>query len=282
MPPARNTNRFDAASGDMTRWHAHDCGQFILVEAGTSHLYTELGTWIIPSRRVAWVPPGVLHASRPGGGGTGWVLIPPLMLQDLPPRVCVLRTSALMIAALQRVAQLDSGDPMGTLLWRVIAQDVGSAQPEPLEVPMPSSARLLKAAHRVLASPTAAISLDRIAAHAGMSRRSFARHFRSETGLSFARWRRAVIAQHSLELVASGHKVSSVATDVGYESVSAFIAMFRRQYGESPRQFLLENSGCYLESPDVHRNSTLKPEQHRWVGHQDAPAREVIRSPVAQ
>ena len=252
MSAARNTNRFDAATGGVTRWHAHDCGQFILVETGTSHLYTELGTWIIPARRVAWVPPGVLHASRSSGGGRGWVLIPPLMLQDLPPRVCVLRISALMIAALQRVAQLDSDDPMEALLWRVIAQDMRSAQPEPLEVPLPSSARLLKAAHKVLANPTAAISLDRIAAHAGMSRRSFARHFRSQTGLSFARWRRAVIAQHSLELVASGHKISSVATDVGYESVSAFIAMFRRQYGESPRQFLLENFGRYLQSPEVH------------------------------
>ena len=106
MSAARNTNRFDAATGGVTRWHAHDCGQFILVETGTSHLYTELGTWIIPARRVAWVPPGVLHASRSSGGGTGWVLIPPLMLQDLPPRVCVLRISALMIAALQRVAHL--------------------------------------------------------------------------------------------------------------------------------------------------------------------------------
>ncbi len=252
MPAARNGNRFDSAAGEVTRWHAHDCGQFILVEAGTSHLYTELGTWVIPARRIAWVPPGVLHKSRSSGGGTGWVLIPPLMLQDMPSRACVLRTSALTIAALQRVAQLDSSDPMASLLWRVIAQDILSARPEPLEVPMPSSARLLKAAHRVLASPTAHISLDRIAAHAGMSRRSFARHFRSQTGLSFARWRRAVIAQHSLELVASGHKVSSVATDVGYESVSAFIAMFRRQYGESPRQFLLENAGSYLGSPEIH------------------------------
>src|SRR4030081_2248314 len=139
MLPLRNTNRFGAATADTSPWHAHDAGQFILVETGTSHLYTELGTWIIPARRVAWVPPGVLHASRSSGSGTGWVLIPPVMLEDLPPRVCVLRTSALMIAALQRVAQLDSIDPMGPLLWRVIAQDMRSAQPESLEVPMPSS-----------------------------------------------------------------------------------------------------------------------------------------------
>jgi AraC-like DNA-binding protein len=43
-----------------------------------------------------------------------------------------------------------------------------------------------------------------------------------------------------------------VATDVGYESVSAFIAMFRRQYGESPRRFLLENAERYLQAAAVH------------------------------
>jgi AraC-like DNA-binding protein len=138
------------------------------------------------------------------------------------------------------------------LLWRVIAEEMRGTEPELLEVPLPSSPRLLKAAQSVLTNPTAAISLDKIAGRAGMSRRSFARHFRNQTGLSFARWKRAVIAQHALQLVASGHKVSSVATDVGYESVSAFIAMFRRQYGESPRQFLLDNSERYLETTLVH------------------------------
>jgi AraC-like DNA-binding protein len=247
-----DTNRFDAASADPARWHAHDTGQFILVESGASHLHTGLGTWIIPARRIAWVPPGVLHASKSSGDGHGWVVIPPVRLPDLPSRVCVLRASALMVSALQRVAQPQPSERLATLLWRVIAEEMRSAQPELLEVPLPSSPRLLKAARSVLTSPTATISLDKIATQAGMSRRTFARHFRSQTGLSFARWKRAVIAQHALELVASGHKVSSVATDLGYESVSAFIAMFRRLYGESPRQFLLDNAEHYLEANLIH------------------------------
>ena len=135
---------------------------------------------------------------------------------------------------------------MRGLLWKVVAAEMSAAQPECLEVPMPTAPRLLKAAQSVLTSPTAATSLDQLAACAGMSRRSFSRHFRSQTGLPYARWKRAVIAQHALELVAAGHKVSSVALDVGYESVSAFIAMFRRQYGESPRQFLVDHSDRYL------------------------------------
>jgi AraC-like DNA-binding protein len=242
----RGTNRFDGASPDETAWHAHEGGQFILVETGISHLRTELGAWIIPARRVAWVPPGVRHASRSSGGGSGWVVIAPVGLQNLPGGVCVLRASALMMASLQRLTQLTSSDAsMRRLLWKVVAAEMTAAEPELFEVPMPTAPRLLKAAQSVLTCPTAAASLDKLAVRAGMSRRSFARHFRSQTGLPYARWKRAVIAQHALELVAAGHKVSSVALDVGYGSVSAFIAMFRRQYGESPRQFLIDNSERY-------------------------------------
>jgi AraC-like DNA-binding protein len=152
-----------------------------------------------------------------------------------------------MIASLQRLTQLKASDEaMRRLLWQVVEAEFNETHHEQLGVPMPTAPRMLKAARRVLARPTAAASLDQLAAGGGMSRRSFARHFRSQTGLPYSRWRRAVIAQHALELVAAGHKVSSVAIDMGYESVSAFIAMFRRQYGESPRQFLIENPERYF------------------------------------
>jgi len=61
---ARSTNRFEAEGAAEAKWHVHASGQFILVESGISHLRTELGSWIIPTRRVGWVPPRLLHAAR--------------------------------------------------------------------------------------------------------------------------------------------------------------------------------------------------------------------------
>jgi AraC-like DNA-binding protein len=269
------THGFDGASPEEATWHAHAEGRFILVETGMCHLYTEVGAWMIPARRVAWVPPRLRHTSGSSGGGTGCVLIPPVGLQGLPDSVCVLRASKLMTASLQRLAQLMPGDgPMRHLLWNVVAAEMTQAPPEQLEIPMPTGARLLKAAQSVLTRPTAAASVDKLAACAGLSRRSFTRRFRSQTGLSYSRWKRAVVAQHALELIATGHKVSSVAFDVGYESVSAFIAMFRRQYGESPRQFLIDNGGS--------ARSLLESEQPRRVRHEYPVARGSVRCPVGQ
>src|SRR6202162_3020163 len=92
-------NRFDCASPDELGWHAHEGGQFILVESGVSHLFTDIGAWVIPTRRVAWVPPGVRHTSRSSAGRRGRVVISPVPLHNPPTGVCVLCASALMMAS---------------------------------------------------------------------------------------------------------------------------------------------------------------------------------------
>ncbi|MDB6084419.1 MAG: AraC family transcriptional regulator, partial [Gammaproteobacteria bacterium] len=75
--PQRPPNRFDATLPGESKWHTHAGGQFILVETGVSHLATEAGAWIVPTRRIGWVPPGVRHMSRPSRIGKGWVIIAP-------------------------------------------------------------------------------------------------------------------------------------------------------------------------------------------------------------
>jgi AraC-like DNA-binding protein len=230
-------------------FHTHDGGQFILVESGISHLRTEAGAWIIPSRRIGWVPPGVSHSSRSSGSGRGWVILAPKRFaRSLPRKVCVLRASALLAASLGQLIRLAPGDARYRhLLWQVVAAEMKLAPPEPLEVPMPTTPRMTKAAQGILDAPSIAEPIANIAVRCQMSRRSFARHFKDETGLSFAQWQRTVITHHALERIASGRTVNTVAFEVGYESVSAFIAMFRRHYGASPKEFLGKHSEQYLQ-----------------------------------
>ena len=41
-----------------------------------------------------------------------------------------------------------------------------------------------------------------------------------------------------LRRLVSGDSVGAVALDLGYNSASAFIAMFRREFGTTPRKYL--------------------------------------------
>ena len=61
--------------------------------------------------------------------------------------------------------------------------------------------------------------------------------------MTFAKWRQQLRLLRSMELLASGEKVSAAALESGYTSASAFIAMFRRELGTTPRRYLGKESG---------------------------------------
>ena len=59
--------------------------------------------------------------------------------------------------------------------------------------------------------------------------------FRS--GLTFGRWRAQARLLAALGRLAGGEKVTTVALDLGYDSPSAFTALFRRHFGVPPSRY---------------------------------------------
>ena len=80
-------------------------------------------------------------------------------------------------------------------------------------------------------------TLDDWAHVAGMSRRTFMRAFLAEAGMSFGRWRQQARLFAALEMLAQRKSVTEVAIAVGYDSVSAFIEMFRTMLGTTPQAY---------------------------------------------
>ncbi|WP_236790608.1 GlxA family transcriptional regulator [Amycolatopsis sp. GM8] len=82
------------------------------------------------------------------------------------------------------------------------------------------------------------LTLDQIAAHAGMSARSLNRRFREQIGTTPLQWLlRARIrrAQHLLE--ATDHAVDRIAGEVGFGSATAFRDRFKRVVGTTPKSY---------------------------------------------
>ncbi|MEQ9511252.1 MAG: helix-turn-helix domain-containing protein, partial [Alloalcanivorax xenomutans] len=69
---------------------------------------------------------------------------------------------------------------------------------------------------------------------AGLSARTLSRRFPQETGLSFQRWRQRARLLRALERLANDIPVTTVALELGYDNVSAFIAAFRDRFGVTP------------------------------------------------
>ncbi|WGW04138.1 AraC family transcriptional regulator [Tropicibacter oceani] len=83
----------------------------------------------------------------------------------------------------------------------------------------------------------APVSIDDMAARAGMSRAVFHRKFKQATTLSPVQFVKSMRLNNAAMKIAAGMTVNEAALDVGYVSASQFSREFKRLYGQSPRQW---------------------------------------------
>ena len=102
---------------------------------------------------------------------------------------------------------------------------------------MPRDARAVRVATQIRDAPDARHTLGDVAHDAGASARTIERIFRHETGLSFGTWRQRARLARALQLLADDATVTQAAMAVGYDSVSAFVAAFRRSVGTTPGKY---------------------------------------------
>jgi AraC-like DNA-binding protein len=119
----------------------------------------------------------------------------------------------------------------------LLVDEIGRLPEQPLGLPFPASGRLTALCREFLDRPIPGAKIDDWAGRLNMSRRSFTRLFREETGVSFATWRQQACIFACMPRLARGEPVTTVALDAGYESVPAFITMFKRMLGASPRSY---------------------------------------------
>lgn len=83
----------------------------------------------------------------------------------------------------------------------------------------------------------APLSIDDLAARAGMSRAVFHRKFKQATTMSPIQFVKSMRLNNAAMKIAGGMTVNAAAMDVGYVSPSQFSREFKRIYGQSPRQW---------------------------------------------
>jgi AraC-like DNA-binding protein len=125
---------------------------------------------------------------------------------------------------------------------QVLVDELSAAAEESLFFPMPVSPKLRSLALMMLKDPSDKATLGQWASRVGLSERSLSRFLLAETGMSFGRWRRQLHILVALKRLSAGDTVQNVAFDLGYESSSGFVTMFRKILGKPPGRYLHERS----------------------------------------
>lgn len=224
--------------------HHHRKAQLIYSVRGILNCEVDTGVWIVPPQCALWIPGNLLHSVRGSGETECYCLfVEPDAVQGLPAVCCTLAVSPLLRELLLKACGFETlyaeQGPQARLIATLL-DELCAAPVEDLHLPMPSDRRLRQLTHWLLADPASKVPSGEWARRIGMSERSMSRLLLQEVGMSFGRWRRQLHVILSLQRLARGESVQAVALELGYESASGFVTMFRKAMGKPPARYLLE------------------------------------------
>ncbi|MBY2949240.1 AraC family transcriptional regulator [Rhizobium leguminosarum] len=225
--------------------HQHPQGQLILALHGAVTCRAESGVWIVPPDCGVWIPGGVPHSNQVTSNARLTYLFVEPGAAMLPAVCCTLSVSPMLREMIHRVADISENharDAHVDRLVRVMLDELALMPRERLELPVSDHPKIALIAAALLADPSDRRTLGEWAEHVAVSERSLKRLMVQETGLSFGRWRRQLHLVIALRELAGGATVQRVAGDLGYESTTAFIVMFRKALGTTPSRYFADRS----------------------------------------
>ena len=223
-------------------------GTFILIMRGLITFEVAHSLWVVPPRCALWIPSGMERTVR----GTGslefyGLLITPKVQRELPNECCTMAVSPLLrelVIAMSRLQwpYAEKKDASNRMI-EVMLDQIESAHVERFHLPMPTDQRLRKIVDVLYANPSDRATTGEWSHRLGMSERALFRLILKQTGMSFGRWRQQLQIILALERLAKGDAVQTIAIDLGYESASAFISMFKKAMGQPPAKYFAARLG---------------------------------------
>jgi AraC-like DNA-binding protein len=231
----------DYPAGHVHPAHQHRRSQLLFAEWGTMLVRTATGAWMVPAHQAIWIPGGVSHSiTMLSDVATRSVYLESAAAAGIAMQCRVVGVSPLLRQLLIEAVDLPSEyDPLGRAgkIMSLLVDEIRAAPVLPLSLPLPAEKRLAQRCQRFLAHPSAQDTLERWSRELALSRRTFTRLFRHETGLTFTVWQRRACLLSALPRLLAGERVTTIAYDLGYSSPGAFTVMFKQLVGVAPNAY---------------------------------------------
>jgi AraC-like DNA-binding protein len=224
----------------ITCLHRHACGQVFGTTRGLVALGVGERHWIVSSGRSVWIPANCPHSMQSYGPIQGWsIYLDDETCQLLPKVPGLMHTTSLLNEAVLRAACWESSELTDSQrrIAQMIVDEVCSMPHDLIELPIPLDRRALRVANALNTDLSSNKSITEWAQWVGTSAKTLSRHFIDETGMTFGQWRQQARMLRALELLATNLPITVIALESGYETTSAFVAMFKRWRGVTPGQY---------------------------------------------
>lgn len=219
--------------------HRHDDHQIVYASRGVLAVTTSAGSWITPSNRAICVPAGTVHAHRAYGEIELHTVGIPVTNNPLGSSAPTIITVSPLLRELIKglTSTPETPSPERARLRSVVVDQVRAATEVTNHLPAPTEPLLIAVAEIFTTNPADNRTLHDLGREVGASSRTLSRMFHHDLGMTFPQWRTQLRLHRALIELAANTPVSAVAHQLGWASTSAFIDVFRQNYGITPGRY---------------------------------------------
>jgi len=218
-----------------------DYGQYIFVKAGVIAIITEQGRYLVPPEQSIWLPAKTVFQ---------------LIATTAAELICYFvegsdqqqRCSATVLAVTPFLKSLINesisedvklyDDASLLSLMQLLFNRVQAAQSLALLLPAVKDQRLAAITSRQQKFPALKTDLVAWGKFVHASSRTLSRVFKNETGITYSEWKQIMVIHIAIIQLYLGESITIIAKNLGYESSSAFIYMFKKHMKVTPSHYL--------------------------------------------
>ena len=220
--------------------HIHSWGEFVCSHNGVVQVMVEQEQYLVPPQYGIWIPPNVQHV----GLNRREVLQSSLYVANelcgmLPPKPQALMVSPFMRSVLDRAREsvLDYKCQRHLRLLTVFLDELAETPRTETFLPASDDEVLGRILHYLENYPGDSRSVVELAHDAKITERTLARKCRQDLRIPLTEWRNRMRVVKAIAMIKEGKSVESIASEFGYSSASAFIAMFKKLTGATPASY---------------------------------------------
>ncbi|MDE1465904.1 AraC family transcriptional regulator [Spartinivicinus poritis] len=210
-----------------TSRHAHSEGQIVYIHNGCCIISIENYSFTVVSGQMFWIPPNLVHEAYFLQKSHLSIIYLDELKSNLfgsePEQIRVTHLWALLINDfISRQSGMSTAelDAYNTVLLEQLSQQMPVKSNYRLDGKIDK--RLLPIINHLCLQPNIKTNLDQFTYLCGASQRTLNRLFLSTFGMSFRDWRKAIVMEKAQQLSNQGHKMTDIAYELGYSSISAF------------------------------------------------------------
>jgi AraC-like DNA-binding protein len=228
-------------NGMCAATHAHPRAQIIYASKGVTKVITPGMVWMVTPLQAIWVPGMVEHqACFIDHVDVRNIFLDPSVTGHLPNNCFAFDVSPFFRELMLRIMQFDTTQPISAAerrMLQVLLDEISTLQPASLNLPVGNDPRINIVTDTLITQVGKEMTLEAAAALACVSSRTLSRLFVAETGMTYRDWCIKLKLLEAIRRLGAGETISTIAYELGYESVSAFTYMFRKSLGVTPGEF---------------------------------------------